>query len=254
MTFFEKIKNNIFIIILTTLLDVLFLFAFGYFTSSTRDNIGDISVQIGLRITELLKQGTYISLLDMLLSPGVQQLFFQLLFFLVILGLLTYLIYCIFQGSVWYLILSIFQKLKWVNYVKKFFLINLLWFLLFCTFYTLYVIAEMRTVIVENITGSSQFSLFSIVLYIFLFLIIYFALISYVTGKIKNTFKIGKKHWKKFVIMYLVLLGGFTVVNILLFFIHYISFELMMFAGIVLLPLFSLARIYVIMVVKNVLQ
>jgi len=170
---------------------------------------------------------------------------------------LSYALYCIFQGLVWFIAHKILkEKTNFKEYIKRFFAVNILWCVSFVIIAYFYVRAVIYTQVLRSPSNIQTVSIFSVIL---LIILSYFALISYVLIKkygfvdsIKKSFSLAIKEFATIAPMYVLLVLGFAVIDVLLRLLFMVNVTLMVIIGIILMfPFIAYARLVIISVIKN---
>jgi len=173
------------------------------------------------------------------------------------LAVLTYAIYCISQGINWFIAHKMFKiKTKPAEYVKRFFTLNFVWYLIVMIIIYFYVKAVIYTQVLRTPSNLGTVSVFSLML---VAVICYFAFISYALIKkygfidsIKKSFSLATKEFSTIACMYILFILGFVLIDIILKLIFIISTTLMIIVGIILIfPVIAYMRLVIISVVED---
>jgi len=258
---------------LVAFLDILFLFLYGLIKGSPEisgflSKIYDF-LKIFLTLVsqsskqftrEIAGQKTVFTLIRE--NPIIERYFYLLLFTIIIFALFVYFLYSFLEGSNWYLNLKVADSsLTYTPFVKQFFLVTIPWFILFSIHVIISFINTFRQTVTERLQLDNPIGL-QIFLFVYLFTIIYFALISYaLIGRykplknIKKTFSLGFKKAKIILPAFLLIVLGTIIINYLLIFLATINFILMFILGILILfPYIFWARIYIKVVINDILK
>jgi hypothetical protein len=252
---FRVLKENYKVLWVGIVVEILFLFTFGFFTGPLRNGIGNNLLNLGDIIvgnSENLQD----SFFDVIL--GSMQ-FRNILLLGMVLAFIVYILYCIFQGFMWKYSMSLNgEKKSYLPYIKKFFLVNSFWYILFLIYIIIDFFVSYVDLVAQRIDNSGAF-LFSRITNIMLLVILYFAFISYIIldkhsswKSIVLSFKLGlKKFW--------VIILGYVFISVLLIMANYIlilasnlHIVFVILLGIfIVIPLLIWARIFLTKVVKQ---
>lgn len=246
---FKAIKNKKLYILYPVLIDLLFILGYGFVVGFFITNIQEKAVDLIQTGKSILYSG---GLLKGLLTND-QTL--SIILNVIVLMVLMYIQYCIFQGITWRFAKKFVEKdVSFFSYLKKYFLVNIFWFLLFF----LVQIADYARRLLVHLRGEElNVTAFY---YFLLFVIMYFAFISYtlitkykIIEAIKRSFNLGIKKIRIFLLMYLIIFILFLIINLLLILASKINFTLMIILGILLAgPAYTWARVFVNLVVGKV--
>lgn len=254
-SFFESFKAIVrkrSYILWPVIIDVLFILSFGFSAGYFISNIQEKAVALLQTGESILYSG---GLIKGLLSNNET---ISIILSTVGLIITIYIQYCIFQGLSWRFARKfVEQKVNILRYVKKFFLINIFWFLLFIIVELLDYIGRLLGYLRGQTLGESFF--FNIIIFL-LFLIGYFAFISYalitkykIIEAIKKSFSIGIRKIKSILLMYLIIAVMFLIVNLLLVLIYNVNYMLMIVVGFMTVsPAYTWARVFLNLVVGKV--
>jgi len=245
---FALCRENILFVVIIAMLDIAFFFFLGFFSSWFVDSIVQLSFQISTAIPQVDAQG---SILQMVFHPAIAPFTWKVLFWMAVLGFVVYVVYSIFQGSAWYLAKNIIQTTSYMEYTKRFFRLNITWFLLFTLFFILFTVLDVRLTVMASLLQTTKPWVAFVPLYAFLAFIFYFAFISYGMEKVKAAFVSGWKKKKSFLIMYAIIIGILLVVQGLLTIVGWINGYFMFTLGVLLIPLLAYVRVFIFTVVKK---
>jgi hypothetical protein len=169
VTSLSLLKQNIWLVVTTILIDAAFLFFYGFLTPFVGNAITAHVVLISNKISQLMAQQKT-GMLYLLFTPEVRPLTYKMLLLILIFFVLIYIIYTIFQGTTWWLSRNIAgEKDTYRSYFFKFAKINILWIVLYALYKCLDALAGVRYVIVQkfapgtpNILGNTLDALFVI--------------------------------------------------------------------------------------------
>jgi hypothetical protein len=248
------LKENYKVIWIVISVEILFFILFGFVYSplytgmqNNLENLGGEIIQNSENIDNIANQATNSVYFRNILILGV------------VLAIIVYILYCIFQGFLWRFSFNLTEKKKrFLPYIKRFFLVNILWYVLFIiyvliNFFFLYVDTVGRRLEPEGtffLGGLSN---------VMLIIIAYFAFISYVKieklgvwKSIRESFRIGFKKAGWMTLCYMIIGIAFIIVNYALYFLERLNFVVFLFMGIVLImPLLLIARIFIKLIVEK---
>jgi len=246
------------------LIDLVFLFVYGFFSYIITNRIiyyfSSIN-ELMVNNTEtfqnsFLTKGLFSAIVEI---PGADVFLKKSLLWIIALVVFIYISYSFFQALSWRLSLNIAKHKKIKEYMKKFFLINLFWLLFFITYNIISIYLGFKKQVVSRYAEVSDFS---IILFIFIALWLYFMLISYALierynarESIKKTFILGIKKVKYILPMYLIVFFIFFIVNYIMLYSGNINQNIAWIIGIfIVLPLFAWARLYIHLVVTQLVR
>jgi len=244
-------------------LDIMFVFLYGFIASKLFAKVMEYVNAIGLLVAQnsgmVMDKIFQNGIINTITSTPELVFYFKRLAVLVFLNIIIfYLIYSLLHGWCWKLLSAKIRANKF-NYLKQFFLINLLWLPFFLIQQSLSLFIDLRNTAIKSINpltvlGTNYTS------YILLFVIVYFALISYaLIGKfkvkevIKKTFVIGIKKFPQILLAYISLMVVFIAINYLWFLTVKINYGLSLFLSIILLfTAFSYTRFMILNSINNI--
>ncbi|MBU4493630.1 MAG: hypothetical protein KKA61_04625 [Nanoarchaeota archaeon] len=259
---FNAIRKKPLYFIAQLLIDLFFLFVFFIIYYFFFENIINRIISLLMLTGETLQGLTQTDIALNFLSNQQQMnsLIINIGFWIFGLAVLTYLLYCIFQGASWFIAHKMFKiKTKPADYIKRFFAVNFVWYLMVVIIIYFYVKAVIYTQVLRNQSNLGVISTFSVIL---LMVICYFAFISYVLIKkhgfidsIKGSFSLGIKEFLTIASMYILFILGFALIDVLLRLLFMISTTLMVIVGIILIfPFIAYARLVIISVIGNLIK
>lgn len=248
----SSIKENPSQLSFPVLADLLFLFVHGFVVWGII--LGMLQTQLVALGIELTKSsGSQYSISQLLLQEPIKPIFFRVLLLVAVLIISVYIIYCLFQGFSWWQCSKIAaqankKSIKFISYLWEFFKINLFWLILF-VFYNILALILDYMAQSETATGKG-----SIILNLFLVVLLYFVFISHsllpkIRGfaNIKKTIGTGilkiKHMLPAFVLMAIILFILGLILNLSSLISHVLF---MIFGVIVLMPIISWMRVYLI--------
>lgn len=260
---FKKIKNQPKPLILASLCDILFFVAYGFITAPLLRKLVDYVIIIGSMVSEQaasIMRGTNPSIVSIIMDdPQIRQFFNKLILIYLILAVAIYIVYTFFHATAWKLSSDIAgRKNSMYNFMKEFALLNLFWVVLFIVYHFLSLFADLRQSAMQSLKIGASNS-FSIAVTILLFVIVYFAFISYTLigkhstkQKIKKGFYLGIKKIKYILPAYVVIAAVYFVIKYLLEAAARVNFNLMIFVGLfTVIPAITWARVYLMLIVEK---
>lgn len=233
-------KRNFLLVLLIALIDVLFFFVLGFATSYFVDRIFELAVVVTQRISSELSIESTSGLLGILFQPGIASITWQIIGFMFMTLLVTFVTYVIIQGYAWYLSQYVMGKVSWPAYLKRFTKVNVLWFALFALFFVVNTLVDLRYTIVANIAQATKPVLPFVPIYAFLLVIIYLAFTSYGLPSIRESWRVAKRPTTLITFLsVLLLLGLFDGLIILL---AWLGGGAALFVSLLGLPLISIVR------------
>ena len=246
---FSLAWNKLGLSMLCVLIDLLFFFALGFFTAPISARIGMLLVNFtaifSIGIKNLDRSD---SLSSILFGTDVLPFWKSFLSYALLFVLIIYLVYVIFQSFAWFVSMKIAGKkiLVW-PFFRKFLLFNLFWFLLFVVYNIIDLLSDLSAVL-----GSRGSSVVAVICNLFLLIIVYFAVVSYIRMNFKSAFVLGWKQYKQILPSFLVVFLYFFALNIILPPLFNVNYYLGAVLGIVLfLPALVLARVFMILAVER---
>jgi hypothetical protein len=251
---FSCIVKNYRILIIGIFAELLFFFLYGLLSQPFINRIQANFEQMGLF---LVSKSSEIGK-DYFADALKTSYFSQVILNSISLAIVVYTVYCFTHGFIWRFYLNFQGKReKYSVYIRRFFIVNILWFLLFCVYVVIDLIFYYLDTEAKRIDGTDPF--FSNLTKIFLFIIFYFALISYtIIGKygarksIRESFKIGIKkiHW---ILPTYILIGLIMVIaNYMANLIDKLGLMALIFYGIVVItPIMGWIRIYLKLMIES---
>lgn len=244
--------QNAFKLLACILLDIICLVLYGVLTTPIYDKLQEHIIIIGTFISEgMQKSGrTYInntSLVDILFSQQARPYVFKFILLLLLLGTTVYILYVVFQGTIWKIASSLAgYQIAWNEYLKAFAKTNLLWFGIFVVYYFGSLFLQIRSVVLTKINPSyAPSTAWEVIFAMVLAVILYFAILSYISGGIKIGFKAGLHGWRQFAPAIIFLMILFLTIDYLMLRAGLINTQLAYLLGVVLfLPALTIAKVY----------
>ncbi len=241
--------------LLSVFFDVLFFFVYGFATAPIYLKLMVQVNIIGSYAGEAVKTATRESqsMFSALSSDVLAPYFNNIILLLIILAVTVYLIYCLLQALNWKIALQLTgKKIRYLDYLKKFMLINILWFVLFALYYVLGFVVDIRKILISTIMKTEPSSALSIVLIFYLIFIAYFAVISYVQLNLIKSISTGRSNIRQLLPSILMIAVFLLALNIIVKALASVNPILAIIVGlIILLPAMTIARIYISLVIQK---
>jgi len=258
---FFDLKNKI--VLSAISLDIIFVFLYGFIASKLFGKVMEYINVIGLIVSQnsgditgrIFSNGLINTIIS---TPEIAFYFKRLAVIILVNIIIFYLIYSLLHGWCWKILSAKIRANKF-NYLKQFFIINLFWLPFFLLQQALSLFIDLRNTAIKSINpltvlGTNYTS------YIFLFVIVYFALISYaLIGKfkvkevIKKTFVLGIKKFPQILLAYISLMVIFIAINYLWFLTVKINYGISLFLSIILLfTAFSYSRFMILNSIEKI--
>jgi hypothetical protein len=254
----KLLKEHKPLVLLSASIDLLFLFVYGFVFSMVFSRIGGYLLELYNLMMEspqqiqgsLLGKGLFSALRA---TPEMSFVFNKLIIWFLILGIMIYVLYSVFQGISWRISYRIIgKKIAYSRFIVKFALVNLFWFVFYIIYQIIDYLFDLNAMIAGNMDlGQSApgLSFIAFMLWISMFVIGYFALISYTLVMkhrvIRKSFGLGFKKFKVLLPAYLTVLAVFFVINLLLVLSSRISPVVMFALGMVtVFPAMTWARVF----------
>ena len=243
-------------VLLSSFMDLLFFFVYGFATAPIYRKLVEYINVIGSFAGEAIQTATRESrsMSTILMDPAISSYFYDMILLLIILWITVYFLYCLFQAFNWKIALQLTgKKIRYLDYLKKFAVMNILWFVLFIAYYLLGFAIDIRKTIISAVMQTSPSSMLNIILAFFLIIIAYFAVISYVKISLKKAFFIGKSKIRQLLPSVLIIAIYILVLNIILALLTQLNVILAIVLGLILLiPAITFARIYISLITNKV--
>jgi len=256
---YKAIRKNPSYVAVPFFIDLLFLFvffiAYNFFLGNIMNKVISLLMLTGKALQGLTQ--TDISLNVLSNQQQMNSLIISIGFWIFGLVILSYLLYCIFQGLVWFIAHKMFKiKTRPADYIKRFFAVNLVWYLMVVIIGYFYVKAVIYTQVLRTPSNLETVNIFSTIL---LIVICYFAFVSYALIKkygfidsIKKSFSLATKEFSTIASMYILFILAFFLIDIILKLIFMISTALMIIVGIILIfPVIAYMRLVIISIVEG---
>ncbi len=209
---FVLLRKHKKIVLIATIIDCLFFYAYGLLGGGLTQKLTELFENIVIGVLPGIKQGN--AIIDLLFFPNVYPLTTSFLFNLLLLILLIFVLYIVFQGINFWLANNLVKKISYKDYLISFAKVNLLWILGFVVYNIIDLIGRLQERFDTITTGLETTNYWSIIAKILIFLIIYFALISYTKLNLKNAFVIGTKKFKQ---LFFLLISSLVIILVLMF-------------------------------------
>jgi hypothetical protein len=241
--------------LLSVFFDILFFFVYGFATApiylKLMENVNVIGSYAGEAVKTATRESQ--SMLNALSSETIAPYFNNIILLLLILAVTVYLIYCIFQALNWKIALQLTgKKTRYLDYLKKFLLLNILWFILFMLYYTLGFFVDIRKILISTLTQTTPSSALNVVLAFYFIFIAYFAVISYVKLSLKKSISTGMRKLKQLLPSILLIAVFLLALDIIIKLLASLNPILAIIVGlIILLPAMTIARIYISLTIQK---
>jgi len=247
-------KKNIRSAWLPMLLEVIFFLLFGIVLGPLQMLILNNLEELGGR---LIQDSPTLDQIDLGIIMGSEN-FKLVILFLVILALIFYLLYGLFQGLIWRFSMNYVQHGSWKKYIKRFYGINIFWLILFSLLMILDFIFSYIDTVGERLNPEGTFFLGKIGLFLFI-LLLYFMLPGYlfiekntIKKSIMKSIKTGfSKRWFFHFLLLIVIFGIFEIIFRGLVKLENASWIILVVGLVFILPLMIISRIYLRLVVQN---
>ena len=249
----------------SVLLDVAFLFAYGFVTKPVSDKIVEHAVIIG----DILSRASKELMQTRDASPGLLELLFtnqearpfvlKLVVLLVLLLAVVYAVYWFFQGTNWKLARDAARgEGEYLGYMGYFARVNVPWFLFFGFISLLQVGVSLYGVVVERVLQSSLGAFWPMVLDVVFLVVFFAACVSYALpvrgagwSRVKESFRVVF-YWRGLAVL-AALFAAFWLINWLLVWAGTRGFAFQAVLGVVvLLPVVYVSRLVIVAMVKGV--
>ncbi|MBW2985765.1 hypothetical protein KY333_00115 [Candidatus Woesearchaeota archaeon] len=241
--------------LLSCALDIILLLVYGFVTApiyaKLLAHINVIGSYAGTAVQEATRYSKGFA--SVLLHESIKPYLYDMILLLLLLAVTVYLIYCIFQALNWKIALQLTgKKISYLDYLKKFLVINIIWFIIFILYYLLVLAVDVRTVLITTITQAEPSSVLNIILTFYLILLAYFAAISYATLSVKKSWQTGTKKIKQLFPSILMIAAYVLLLNIITgLLITYNPILGLILGAILLIPAFTIGRIYISLIINK---
>ena len=247
--------NNKKLFLLSCFFDLLFFFVYGFVTAPIYAKLLAHIHVIGSLSSQAVQEATRYSkgMMSVLLHESVKPYFYNLTFLLLILAITVYLMYCLFQAFNWKIALQLTGKrVKYLDYLKRFMVINILWFVLFILYYLLGFAVDIRNILITTIAQVEPSSILKIILTFYFILFAYFAVISYVKISVKKSWLVGRGKLKELLPSVLLIAAYLLLLNVVIGLLVPVNAILGGAVGLILLlPAFTIGRIYISLMINK---
>ena len=243
------LKRNYKIVSIGVVIELAFVLLLGFFTAPFRNGIINNLEQLG---GEIITAGAETG--NELASVAISSGFFRNIIILgIILAAVGYSLYCLFHGVIWKLCFNLVgKKGKYVPYIKKFFHVNIFWYLFFIMYVIINFFFSYVDLVGQRLDPEEFFFLGNLTNLILIF-IAYFAFISYVLidkesvwKSIKSSFNIGFRKFLWLLVTYFIIALIYLALKYLLALAGMVSYYLLVFMGIFLvMPAMIWGRIFI---------
>ena len=260
----EIIKANPFYVLFPVLTDILFVMWYGF----VRANIGGKIVEYVQAFSAVVMQNAGGVMRNYFLhgfsgalqtDPQIRFYMNKILLLYVLLALSIYLVYCFFQGISWKLSFNLTgKKIGFYDFMKKFFLLNIVWGLIFVVYAFTSFIADFGRMVSER-QGVEIAGSIGPISIIILVVLVYFSTISYsligednIRKTLKKTFYLGLRKIMTTAQAYTAIIIVIIIINYLLKFAFQVSYGAMMLFGLlVFMPSITWARVLINLTTKR---
>lgn len=235
---FNDLKKNPFDILKIITADVLFLFLTGLLSAPLLNKMMEHGGKLAMEVIRSIQQGKMITIFGEQLRP----LTFLLIQYVLLLFILYYLLYILFQGYAWGLTKKIIdRRINLKEFIIKFAKINIFWFVLFIIYKILDIFAGVRSLLLQA-SGIEITDYLKITLAIFVLIAYYFAPITYVQLGVRKGISMGIKKIHKIIPIFIGILILYLAME---FLIGLVPMKNVKFAlSFLYLPLIAWTRIY----------
>lgn len=252
---FELLKGSLLLLAAAVAIDFVGFFMLGFSTEYITEAIRNSAVVVANVIAEGVRLGVQQGIMNALSNPATRGYLLKLLFLNVILALIVFILYSLFQGTNWWIASKVAGvKQLWRKRVFGLARANTFWFLLLTLYFIINIYIDVRSIVVEKLTSQPHFNFAGTFAGIVAVALAYFALITQATGSRKTAWQKGFKHPFVFIPAFviaavLVLAADFIVKNAGLL----IGTAGTIIAGIIIfLPVAALIRTYLVLVSEAV--
>ncbi len=245
-------KNAMLVILCTVLLDILFLLAFGFTTSFFVDSILDSSILASQKMAALMQTGEVTSVLGLFTHSSVLPLTGYVALLMLLLALVIFVTYVIVGCLPWFVLLRTMTKIRFSSFVKRFALVNVLWFLILYVLFVVNLLVDMVVRLSAVISQERPSSYWSVIMYVLCAGVLYIALPSYATGSVKSAYSYVRTQWRMWLPLFALMLLVLVLAQLVVVRVDSVNVIAGLIVGVLTLPLFSWARIVVLLGVKKV--
>ncbi len=247
------------LILLSSLLDVLFLFVYGFVTAFPRNDLIVNGLNLASAISQVLQTAAsryeVPTLTQVLFDPVAKPHLFGVIMWLLALFIASFLVYVIFQAAVWKLA---GLPRKWTAHFVQFVQVNLVWLSLLGLLRVVLMIVDLRNTMAQALTDIPASPVLHYVVLVVMALVAYMMIISY--GMLANhswwnAIKHAIKHAFTLRVLTpcLALLVCFALVNFSLRWVLLSSETFgVLLSAVVVFPLIYFARLYIVNAVSHV--
>jgi len=183
------IKKNAFLYAIAAIIDALFFFAYGFFTTFISDSITAHSALISNKLSELLAQKK-LGILKLLFQDPLRPLTGKLILLILLFFALSFIVYTIFQATSWWIARTIAgKKENRAHFFLTFVKLNLLWFGLYVFYRLANLFLSLRFLVIKRFEPGA-YDLGGVILLGLLAFLVITALLSYATLQRWSFFKL----------------------------------------------------------------
>jgi len=252
---FKTAYANKGLFLLSCVLDIILFLIYGFATAPIYNKLLAHINLIGSNAGTAVQEATRYSqgFFSILAHESIKPYLYKIALLLLLLAATVYLIYCILQAINWKIALQMTgKKIRYLDYFKKFLIINIIWFILYIIYYLLVLAVDLRKILITTIAQAQPSSVLNIILTFYLIIIAYFAAISYIQLSVKKSWQTGTKKIKQLFPSVLLIAAYLMLINIITGQLIYFNPIIGMITGtILLIPAFTIGRIYISLLINK---
>lgn len=243
-------------VVASGLMDFLFLFSFGFLTRPVFDKLTEHVIIIGTLVSEQMRVPAgrvRPAVIDALFLDPARGYTLQFLGLLVVLAVVVFVLFCVFQGLAWWFATSVAgKKTHWRVFLLQFARINMFWFGLYAVWYVVDAILDLRRLVVEKALGQSALAS-NTVLLVVLVVLVYLAMLSYPLLGIRKAVLLGTHRAQTMLPAFILIVVQMLAGNFLVQWVAQVSKLALFILGTVLLVvLLAWSRLYLARLVRTV--
>lgn len=236
--------------------EILFFFIYGLATAPIYQKLVQYTNIIGALASDALTAAAreQNSVMSVLSSEAIKPYLIDVLLLLLLLCAVAFLLYCVFQSFIWNMSLSMAgRKIRYLDYLKKFMLVNTVWLLFFIIYYFAGFAVEIRGAAIKTIAQAAPSNALHIVLSAYLVIVFYFAVISYVDLSAKKSFGFGVRNIRELLPAWLIIAAYFLILQLVLSQVMQLNYIAGIAVGIIItIPSLTIARVYISRVIQKI--
>jgi hypothetical protein len=172
------------LVLLSTLLDVAFLFVYGFLTQPIRDvltiDFTNLASVLGQALQQAGQRYETPSIFSLLFAPDASPYFWGTVFWMVVWGLIAYVLWALVQGGVWRIAAGTAGEKRGAGtYLWEFGVLNAWWGLIFVVAKSAVDVLDLRSALVQSITRVAGWVVPAWARFAFLCIFAFFVLLSY---------------------------------------------------------------------------